>query len=262
MRVWVNTSEGWVAHGEVRSSQERALAVARLLARRLGWETEAGPVAPPVRPASPGAPTAAVAAASPAPLGGVIRGVSAAKYPVDVVAGVEGLVDVITGGAATEEPYLEELASFALEAQLRDFIVTNIARVPVGGTRLRLYRDPSGRSGREYPTAVGPIDILAVDDSGNFFVIELKLDRGPDRVLGQLARYMGWVKANLALRSEVRGVVVARSIDQKLRYAAGVMPNVTLLEYEIDFKVREVGPLSKHLANSSQPTLGDEATST
>jgi len=49
-------------------------------------------------------------------------------------------------------------------------------------------------------------------------VIELKLDRGPDRALGQLARYMGWVRANLAAGTEVRGVVVARRIDEKLRY--------------------------------------------
>jgi hypothetical protein len=252
MRVWVNTTEGWVQHGGVRKSPARATIVARLLARRLGWETASGTVAPPVRPASPGAPTAARATVSPAWGNATSLGVPSNRVPED--AGVPGATaDGLSDGALTDEPYLEELASFALEAQLRDFIVTNIARVPVGATRLRVYRDPLGRSGSEYPTAVGPIDILAVDDSGNFFVIELKLDRGPDRVLGQLARYMGWVKANLALHSEVRGVVVARSIDQKLRYAAGVMPNVTLLEYEIDFKVREVASLSARLADSSPP---------
>jgi hypothetical protein len=234
MRVWVNTTDGgWVQHGKVRSSAERAAAVALLLRRRLGWETASGPVPPAARPASAGAPTAAIAAVSPAPLGGVGPARSEAKESVEA----------IPGDAAEAEPYLDELASFALEAQLRDFIAANIARIPVRSTRLRLYSDPSGRGGREYPTAVGPIDILAVDESGNFFVFELKLDRGPDRVLGQLARYMGWVKANLASRSDVRGVVVARSIDQKLRYAASVMQNVTLLEYEIDFRVREVGSI-------------------
>jgi len=116
------------------------------------------------------------------------------------------------------EPYFDELTSFALESQLRDFLIARLPQMSIGGTSLRLYRDAGGRSGREYPTDVGPIDILAVDPSGGFMVIELKLDRGPDRALGQLARYMGWVRANLAAGTEVRGVVVARRIDEKLRY--------------------------------------------
>jgi RecB family endonuclease NucS len=92
----------------------------------------------------------------------------------------------------------------------------------------------------EYPTAVGSIDILAVDGDGGFAVFELKLDRGPDRALGQLARYMGWVKVNLAGARPVSGVVVARSIDERLRYAVSVIPSVVLLEYEVEFRVREV----------------------
>jgi hypothetical protein len=66
------------------------------------------------------------------------------------------------------EPY------FSLEYQLRDFIASNIGTVVVNGSRLRLFVDPIGRDGIEYPTAVGLIDILAVDDSGAFYVFELK----------------------------------------------------------------------------------------
>ena len=65
--------------------------------------------------------------------------------------------------------------------------------VPVDGRALRLYVDPSGRDGVEFPTAVGPIDILARDDTGAFVVFELKRARSPDHAIGQLARYMGWV---------------------------------------------------------------------
>ncbi|MGH7515824.1 MAG: endonuclease NucS domain-containing protein [Gemmatimonadales bacterium] len=123
---------------------------------------------------------------------------------------------------------------------MRDFMVAHLPRISVGGTSLRLYRDANGRSGREYPTDVGPIDILAVAPDGTLVVIELKLDRGPDRALGQLARYMGWVRANLSSGADVRGAVVARRIDEKLRYAAAAMPGILLLEYEVDFRVREV----------------------
>jgi hypothetical protein len=156
-------------------------------------------------------------------------------------------------GTSDGGPVDTDLVSFALEAQLRDFIVKNLSRIPIGGRRLRVYTDATGREGREYPTGVGPIDILAVDDSGNFFVFELKLERGPDRALGQLARYMGWVKIELASDREVRGVVVARSIDERLRYAACVIPNIVLLEYEVEFRVREVGSIA------TQPNIAESA---
>ncbi len=234
MRVWVNSSdEGWVQHGQERSSPERAAAVAKLLAQRLGWETAAGAEAPAPRPARDGAPLAQVARRSPAPLGSSSPRVRPTQPSV-----VE-----TTGALPDSEPYFDDLVSFALEAQLRDFIIAHLPRISVGGESLRLYRDQSGRSGREYPTDVGPIDILAVAPDGALVVIELKLDRGPDRALGQLARYMGWVRANLAAGAEVRGAVVARRIDEKLRYAAAAMPGVLLLEYEVDFRVREVAAL-------------------
>jgi hypothetical protein len=37
---------------------------------------------------------------------------------------------------------------------------------------------------------------------------------------------------------DVRGVIVATAMDEKLKYAALVVPGITLLEYEIDFKLR------------------------
>ncbi|MCY1460399.1 hypothetical protein D9M71_779550 [compost metagenome] len=42
------------------------------------------------------------------------------------------------------------------------------------------------------------IDILAVDRNGAFVVIELKVSPGYDRVIGQLLRYMNWVRRDLA----------------------------------------------------------------
>ena len=36
---------------------------------------------------------------------------------------------------------------------------------------------------------------------------------------------------------------MARSIDEKLRYAACVMPNVLLLEYEVEFRLKDVTSL-------------------
>lgn len=90
----------------------------------------------------------------------------------------------------TEESTEPSETTFGLEYQLRDFIAQNIGAIPVSGKRLRLYVDQSGRDGIEYPTATGPIDILALDDTGAFVVFELKRARSPDRAMGQLTRYM------------------------------------------------------------------------
>jgi RecB family endonuclease NucS len=100
------------------------------------------------------------------------------------------------GGVTTEiaESESDLSPAFGLEYQLRDFIAQNIGSIAVGGEKLRLYVDPTGRDGIEFPSAVGPIDILAIDSQGGFVIFELKRARSPDHAIGQLARYMGWVK--------------------------------------------------------------------
>jgi hypothetical protein len=85
-----------------------------------------------------------------------------------------------------------------------------------------------------------PIDILALDDSGAFVVIELKRARSPDHAIGQLARYMGWVKQTIGRDRSVRGVVVGKTISEGLRYAVSVIPDVSLFEYEVSFQLRPI----------------------
>ncbi len=140
----------------------------------------------------------------------------------------------LSGDALVDSPLF-----FPLESHLRDFIARNITSIKVGGRTLQLYVDEHD-DGVEYPTEVGPIDILAVDAEGNFVIFELKLSKGPDRAIGQIARYMGWVKANLANGRGVSGVIVSSSADDKLKYAASIIPDITLLEYELKFDVQEV----------------------
>lgn len=129
-------------------------------------------------------------------------------------------------------------AVFGLEHQLRDFLAQNIGVLNIDGKKLELYVDPAGRDGIEYPTATGPIDLLAVDETGAFIVFELKRARTPDGAIGQLARYMGWVTQTIGKGREVRGVVVAKEISRGLRYAVSVVPNVSLFEYEVEFRLR------------------------
>lgn len=139
-----------------------------------------------------------------------------------------------------EIPDKVRILLFPVENHLRDFIANNISAIKVGGHKLQLFTDNTGRDGLEYPTDVGRIDILAVDESANFVVFELKLSRGSDRAIGQIMRYMGWVKQNLAKEKKVKGVIVAKAADEKLKYAASITPNISLFEYDLDFKIKEV----------------------
>lgn len=95
---------------------------------------------------------------------------------------------------------------------------------------------------RQYETTVGPIDILALDrKSGRYVVIELKKGRAADKVFGQLSRYMGWVRKNLAKGGDVDGMIVGSEIDDKLRAARDAHPGtkVALVTYngKVSFSV-------------------------
>lgn len=129
---------------------------------------------------------------------------------------------------------------FELEWQLRDFISHNIESLKLEGKPLHLYVDAQDRDGVEYPTDVGPIDILALDSDGSFVIFELKRGRVADRAIGQISRYMGWIKKNLAQGKIVKGVIVAKSISSNLRHAIVAVPNVSLFEYEVAFSLNQI----------------------
>ena len=96
--------------------------------------------------------------------------------------------------------------------------------------------------GRQYPTTVGPIDLLGRDrKTGQYVVVELKRGRSADKVFGQLSRYMGWVRKNLAEGEDVVGVIVASKIDDKLRAARDAHhTTVHLVEFESKMSVKIV----------------------
>ena len=102
--------------------------------------------------------------------------------------------------------------TFALESQLRDYLAYSIGSIHIDGMNMKLYSE-FGQTGIEYSTDVGRIDILAITHMGEFVVFELKLNRGEEKALSQLQRYMGWVKKHLAKGANVKGVIVAQKRD-------------------------------------------------
>ena len=144
--------------------------------------------------------------------------------------------NITSEGEPEDEPNVEGTREFAFERDLRNYLVKNLGLIEAG---LRLY-DEEGITGVEFPVGGRFIDILAVDKDGRYVVIELKVSRGYDRVVGQLLRYMGWVEQNMETSQPVRGIIVANEITTDLKLASSRIPDIRLIEYEISFKLHPV----------------------
>lgn len=148
-----------------------------------------------------------------------------------------------TGQEGAEDP-----TEFAYEKHLQSFLAKNLSVIESG---LRLYQK-GAETGVEFPAGGRSIDILAVDTQNCLVVFELKVSKGYDRAVGQLLRYMGWIKKHLAEPEQaVRGIIVAREISEDLRYACAIVPAVALHEYQLSFETRQI---ESHTAESSKPT--------
>ncbi len=58
---------------------------------------------------------------------------------------------------------------------------------------------------------------------------------------GRIASYMGCFPLNLERWKAVSSVIVARSINENLRQAIAVVPNVSLFEYRLRFNFNAIG---------------------
>jgi restriction system protein len=159
--------------------------------------------------------------------------------PVIQVAG-----QVIPDGSGISVPTEAiDQTAFVLEKYLEEFIVTNFNSIFKG--KLQMYEDAAGADGRadgqQYTTDIGPIDILATEpESGSFMVIELKKGRPSDQVIGQILRYMGWVKRKLCKDGQgVKGLVICRDPDPKLSYALEMTNNIDVRYYSVRFELKE-----------------------
>ena len=133
---------------------------------------------------------------------------------------------------------IESASEFALERHLEDFLVKNWKKTTLG-KKYNIYEIDGEIVGQQFPSDTGPIDILALSkDKKTFLVVELKKGRVSDNVVGQIQRYMGYVKQDLAEKNqEVKGVIIGFEDDVKIQRALSVANNIDFYKYKVDFKL-------------------------
>jgi len=135
---------------------------------------------------------------------------------------------------------IEDPLEFAMEKHLEDFLVANWSQTMLAA-EWEIYEEDGERIGQQYATDAGIIDILARSKDGTrLLVLELKRGRATDVVVGQVLRYMGFIREQVAEANQtVEGVVIALEDDQKLRWALSSVPSVRFLRYQVSFKLFE-----------------------
>ncbi|OXN00262.1 endonuclease NucS [Bifidobacterium vansinderenii] len=100
------------------------------------------------------------------------------------------------------------LVKDGVEDHLQRYLAEQIERIGEGAKLIR----------REYPTAIGPVDIMAVDAEGMHVAIEIKRHGGIDGV-EQLTRYCKLLNRD-PLLAPVRGIFAAQTITPQAQVLA------------------------------------------
>lgn len=131
--------------------------------------------------------------------------------------------------------------SFVLEKHLEDFLVANWESTELGKLYDLIEEDGNMVSQQYQTKEIGNIDLLVREkESGDYVVIELKKGRTSDATVGQLTRYMGWVKKNKANGGKVKGIVIAGSQDERLKYALEMVPDTEFFLYRLTFSLKKL----------------------
>lgn len=100
------------------------------------------------------------------------------------------------------------LTKDGVEAHLQELLAAIPENIEPGLTLIR----------REYPTAVGPVDLLCRDQRGNTVAVEIKR-RGEIDGVEQLTRYIDCLRADSSLGG-IRGIFVAQVVRPQARVLA------------------------------------------
>jgi hypothetical protein len=139
-------------------------------------------------------------------------------------------------GQEEEEDEAPEKDSFAYEEDLRDYLAQTLTILEDG---LVLWPVGPDADAVEFPLNGRRIDILAKDKSGIPVVVELKVSRGHEKIIGQTLYYREKVKELFAV-DKVRIFIVGREISLELKTAVKGLTDVSLFEYSLSVTVKRL----------------------
>lgn len=135
-----------------------------------------------------------------------------------------------------DDELVSQGTAFAYEEHLRDYLAEHLDILEKG---LKLWPVGSEEDAIEYPVDGRRIDILSQDASGIPVVIELKVSRGHEKVIGQALYYRAKIR-DLFKAKNVRIFVVALKVSEELRLAAKEVLDLTLFEYSLSMSVKQL----------------------
>lgn len=145
----------------------------------------------------------------------------------------------IAGVLAAVTEKVEEQKFEALEVQhYQSLLHRNFSRL---FPKLKYFDEEQQipKNGQYDTQVVGIMDILAVDEKGNFVVIEIKR-QATDKTIGQILRYMGWTQEELCKDGQkVTGLIVAERKDIHLEFALKVIPSVKFIKLGLTITLDE-----------------------
>ena len=133
---------------------------------------------------------------------------------------------------------IEDASGFASEEDLEDFLVRHWASTELG-QKYNIYEVDGKIVGQQFQVDTGRIDILAISkDQKELLVIEIKQGKAKDAVVGQVLRYIGYVKEELAEPwQEVRGAIIASEDSERFKRALSATNNIDFYRYHFKFSV-------------------------
>ncbi len=139
---------------------------------------------------------------------------------------------------SSSDDTVENVSEFAIEKHLEDFLVQNWKQTELSKL-YDIYEEDGELVGKQYQTDTGPLDILAISkDKKTLVVVELKKGRASDNVVGQIQRYMGYVKEELAEENQnVKGIIIAQEDDLRIKRALSVTTNIEFYRYQVSFRL-------------------------
>jgi RecB family endonuclease NucS len=105
---------------------------------------------------------------------------------------------------------------FVLESGIEEAIKANLAQLGLS------LADDSIQQQCNLGIGVGRTDLICKGKNGDYVVLELKAVHSSDNVVGQILRYMGYIRETWADKEgkDVKGIILTPSYDEQLRLAA------------------------------------------